>query len=103
MSSLTGEPRPIAMRVLPEETESVVHAHNIGFSSSLVITGEGVGVVTRCVAWDRVGAHGWGPAVAVSEAEVLDCLPFSGGFAFASRGCFSTLLFVPFAEPRTRL
>jgi magnesium-transporting ATPase (P-type) len=47
MSSLTGEPRPVVMRVLPEETESVVHAHNIGFSSSLVITGEGIGVVTR--------------------------------------------------------
>ena len=51
MSSLTGEPKPVVMRVFPEETESVVHAHNIGFSSSLVISGEGVGVVTRYVRW----------------------------------------------------
>ncbi len=49
MSSLTGEPKPVLMRVDPEDTSSVVHAHNIGFSSSLVITGEGIGVVTRYV------------------------------------------------------
>ena len=47
MSSLTGEPKPVTMRVTAEDVESPVHAHNIGFSSSLVIAGEGYGVVTR--------------------------------------------------------
>ena len=49
MSSLTGENEPVTMRVNPDDTSSVVHAHNIGFSSSLVISGEAIGVVTRCV------------------------------------------------------
>ncbi len=47
MSSLTGETRPVTMRVQAEDTSDVVHAHNIGFSSSLVISGEAIGVVTR--------------------------------------------------------
>ncbi len=47
MSSLTGEPKPVTMRVVAEDHESPVHAHNIAFSGSLVISGEGVGVVCR--------------------------------------------------------
>ena len=47
MSSLTGEAKPVTMSVQPQETESCVHAHNIGFSSSLVISGEGIGIVIR--------------------------------------------------------
>jgi hypothetical protein len=49
MSSLTGEPRPVPMKVIPEDEHSVTDAHNVAFSSSLVIAGEGVGVVVRCV------------------------------------------------------
>ncbi len=47
MSSLTGETKPVSMRVTAEDRVVVLHSHNIGFSSSLVITGEAIGVVIR--------------------------------------------------------
>ena len=93
MSSLTGETKPVVMRVVAEDLVVVVHSHNIGFSSSLVINGEAVGVVIRYVRASYALAPSFDgaspslsipPSLSFSLTLTLPCSPFLSSFPFLS-------------------